>query len=484
MSNLAMNIIPEKAAVPNSSVTKKISAQDELSQVTIKKGDMVLGESADGILSTRIQNFSFNQLLQKYMSAKNSNSQAGDSYSMKQPVDNTELTNDKQKPDVKDKKKKNEYFMSDVWVPSRTAADSPKSTANTVKSEKMRTAKAIQTKPVENTKPIVNKEVKEKTETPNNTKQVSDELTKTVKQPAEDGNNVSENQAVKPVKQANIQDIVETDTNPKEISQAKQIHKFTFKSDEISETKYKAVPAEQQSKLQSSTDSEKQEQSVVTGTKAENKTVVSQVQQQTDTNETFDYSKQSDPVYPRIQAQRDLQPVSSSIVTSNGIERQTARPTYTKPSEQLIEQIQNKITGNTQEIRVTLNPADLGSVKITFRQEDGQVEGLLEVQDSEVRKDIEKALPQIATVLAQNGLQVRRLDVTAMPSPQQNNQQSQQSLERDFNPADHQYLNDQGTHGLSRGSTTAIPGEIIEQAEIQQSEAHRVYDLTGLNMFA
>jgi flagellar hook-length control protein FliK len=155
-----------------------------------------------------------------------------------------------------------------------------------------------------------------------------------------------------------------------------------------------------------------------------------------------------------------------------------------KPSEQVIDTIRSTDVGLVQQIRVVLSPVELGTVRITFRQQEGQMEGLLEVQNPEVRKDMEKALPQITAALAQNGIQIRRMEIAPMPNQQQSNPEADQSMNREFSSPEQQYLAEQGNSGLSRGSQTGVGRQDIGQDDLSQSATQQVYDLSRMNMYA
>jgi hypothetical protein len=175
------------------------------------------------------------------------------------------------------------------------------------------------------------------------------------------------------------------------------------------------------------------------------------------------------------------QSVASSTSTGKAASFQQA---FLKPSEQIIDQIQSTITGSVQQIRVTLSPEELGAVRITFRQENGQMEGLVEVQNPEVRKEVEKAMSQIAATLNQNGIQVRRMDITSMPTQQQTNQDSFQSPGRDLGNADQYYSAGQSGSGFPKGSGAGMGSPFAGQADTPQNQSRQSFDLTGLNMYA
>jgi len=81
--------------------------------------------------------------------------------------------------------------------------------------------------------------------------------------------------------------------------------------------------------------------------------------------------------------------------------------------KQILESIHNSISqqGAERQITVRLNPPELGKVSITFRQQDTELTGLMEVSKAQTRFEIEQTLPQIIRNLADSGIQIKRLDV-------------------------------------------------------------------------
>ena len=89
------------------------------------------------------------------------------------------------------------------------------------------------------------------------------------------------------------------------------------------------------------------------------------------------------------------------------------------PAQQILRSIQTDAAGDTRQIQIALSPAGLGMVRIQFQQTGDDISGVLEVQKTETRREIEKSLPQIVAALDSQGLQVRKIDITGMPNSQQ-----------------------------------------------------------------
>jgi len=81
--------------------------------------------------------------------------------------------------------------------------------------------------------------------------------------------------------------------------------------------------------------------------------------------------------------------------------------------KQILESIHNSVSqqGAERQITIRLNPPELGKVSITFRQQDAELTGLMEVSKAQTRFEIEQTLPQIIRNLADSGIQIKRLDV-------------------------------------------------------------------------
>ena len=83
-----------------------------------------------------------------------------------------------------------------------------------------------------------------------------------------------------------------------------------------------------------------------------------------------------------------------------------------KPVDQIVQHLSSiTVSGAQQRIRLTLTPEDLGTVRITFNQSEGEVVGLLEVQKNQTRREVEQALPQLISAMQSSGVQVRRIEV-------------------------------------------------------------------------
>jgi flagellar hook-length control protein FliK len=228
----------------------------------------------------------------------------------------------------------------------------------------------------------------------------------------------------------------------------------------------------------------KTDKSKLTPHKTQEKAQTATATETSEITQTVITSRQAEVITPVINRHAGTESVSTASVTTTPTAKSDVSQAVMTPSEQIINKVQNTITGSTQQIQVTLNPAELGVVRITFRQQDGQIEGLMEIQNPQVRKDVEKALPQIAAALAQNGIQVRRMDIIPMQNQQQSNQGAFGHPEPEYNPTDQHYLSNNGGSGESGQSGGRTGGQDAQLANEMQTQVQQGYDASGLNMFA
>ena len=80
-------------------------------------------------------------------------------------------------------------------------------------------------------------------------------------------------------------------------------------------------------------------------------------------------------------------------------------------SEQIQESLRASLARPDQQITIRLNPPELGTVLIKFQEQDSQITGVLEVNKSQTRAEIQQALPEIVRSLQELGVNIRRLEV-------------------------------------------------------------------------
>jgi len=119
------------------------------------------------------------------------------------------------------------------------------------------------------------------------------------------------------------------------------------------------------------------------------------------------------------------------------------------PAQQIIDGIRLNINTNHQQIYISLNPPELGRVAIMFRHTDGEITGILKVENQETKYDIEKALPQIAASIQQSGVQVGRVNVIINDQNQQGPLKNNDMPNDDFTGMTKHGFTDQSSDGNS-----------------------------------
>ena len=118
-------------------------------------------------------------------------------------------------------------------------------------------------------------------------------------------------------------------------------------------------------------------------------------------------------------------------------------------SRQITESIHSSMirNGGEKQITVRLNPPELGSVIIKFNEQDTQLSGILEVSKSQTKIEIEQALPQIIRNLAENGIQLKRVEVISTESDHAENDLLKEQLMSDNNSGQYDSSNQQEETG-------------------------------------
>ncbi len=121
-----------------------------------------------------------------------------------------------------------------------------------------------------------------------------------------------------------------------------------------------------------------------------------------------------------------------------------------RPVDQIVQNFQLRTFGVEQEVRMTLAPQELGAIRLTFRQVDGEVVGLLEVQKNDTRRDIEQSLGQLTAAMENAGVQMRRIEVVPWTSGNQQQPQRSDAGNQGFDPAMHQQMHQSAEERAAR----------------------------------
>jgi len=96
-------------------------------------------------------------------------------------------------------------------------------------------------------------------------------------------------------------------------------------------------------------------------------------------------------------------------------------------SSQIQESIHSSFRSNSQEIIIHLNPPELGKVTIKFTEQDNAITGLLQVDKSQTRSQIQQALPEIIQNLHNSGIQIKNIEVVLTNQQEQYTPKDQSS---------------------------------------------------------
>lgn len=86
-------------------------------------------------------------------------------------------------------------------------------------------------------------------------------------------------------------------------------------------------------------------------------------------------------------------------------------------SEQILDSVHASVVRGDKQLLVRLQPPELGTVLVRFREQGGEVQAVMEVDRSDTRREIEQALPQVLRSLQDAGVQIKRLDVVPHDQP-------------------------------------------------------------------
>lgn len=149
------------------------------------------------------------------------------------------------------------------------------------------------------------------------------------------------------------------------------------------------------------------------------------------------------------------------------------------PIDQIISHLQLRSNPLEQQIRLTLSPAELGAIRITFSQAEGQIVGLIEVQKEQTRAELQQALGQLTAALETAGLNVARIDLANWNSASQNNaNNAPQSQNQPFQePMERQFENH-----MSFSDNPSVFSSEPKKADENQPAMQKVSD-NGLNLY-
>jgi len=135
--------------------------------------------------------------------------------------------------------------------------------------------------------------------------------------------------------------------------------------------------------------------------------------------------------------------------------------------EQIMESVQSSLQQGNGRITIQLHPPELGSVVVKFQQEQGGINGLLEVSRAETRFEIEQTLPEIVRGLEESGVRIGRIEVILTDHSQRDADQGQFLGFRHGGTSHDNMLSE---HGFSSGDN--FDGESMNGLHASQIDEH------------
>jgi len=129
--------------------------------------------------------------------------------------------------------------------------------------------------------------------------------------------------------------------------------------------------------------------------------------------------------------------------------------------EQIFQKIRITTHGDRSEIKLSLNPPELGNVKIHFTEESDEIEAKIFVENAEVKAAIENNVHRLKESVAANGIEIHKLEVYI----QNNDANKQESIENfSTNNPHHQNhtFSQNGFHEGRAGNEENMNGRQIE----------------------
>jgi flagellar hook-length control protein FliK len=102
--------------------------------------------------------------------------------------------------------------------------------------------------------------------------------------------------------------------------------------------------------------------------------------------------------------------------------------THENIMEQIFQKIRITTHGDRSEIKLSLNPPDLGNVKIHFTEKSDEIEAKIFVENAEVKAAVESNVHRLKESVAANGIEIHKLEVYV-----QNNDANKQESIENFN---------------------------------------------------
>lgn len=146
--------------------------------------------------------------------------------------------------------------------------------------------------------------------------------------------------------------------------------------------------------------------------------------------------------------------------------------THENIMEQIFQKIRITTHGDRSEIKLSLNPPDLGNVKIHFTEESDEIEAKIFVENAEVKAAIENNVHRLKESAAANGIEIHKLEVYI-----QNNDANKQASIENFNTNNPHHQNHTfSQNGFNEGRAGNEENVNDRQMEIRRNTSNLMVD--------
>src|SRR3989339_1200805 len=140
--------------------------------------------------------------------------------------------------------------------------------------------------------------------------------------------------------------------------------------------------------------------------------------------------------------------------------------------EQIFQKIRITTHGDKSEIKLSLNPPDLGNVKIHFTEESDEIEAKIFVENAEVKAAIENNVHRLKESAAANGIEIHKLEVYI----QNNDANKQESIENFNTNNPHRQNHTFSQNGFNEGHAGNEENINDQQIEILRNTSNLMVD--------
>jgi len=153
-------------------------------------------------------------------------------------------------------------------------------------------------------------------------------------------------------------------------------------------------------------------------------------------------------------------------------------------AQQIIDGIRLNIDSPQQQIYLSLNPPELGKVALLFRNIDGEITGLIQVEKAGTKYEIEQALPQIIASIQQTGAQVGRVNVSVNEQNQQQTLKNNDMPNHDFDGTEKHTLSDRASEQKNNNNRpNSTQADTPEHHKGRNSKTKYEFTDSKINMF-